>query len=83
MNPALFRHACSVARRIARSSCRWGLVVWGWLLMTATGWAQNYEPEVEEKTYVPSYMIIIFAVGFALLMICRSGKRATSFRREE
>ncbi len=58
--------------------------VWSvWASMVATTWAQGYQEEVEEKTYVPSYMIIIFAVGFALLMICRSGKRSTSFHREE
>jgi hypothetical protein len=67
----------------------WRALVWigtvgpMWLAMATPVWAQLPEEEVEEKGYVPSYMIIFFAVGLALLMICRSGKRSTSFRREE
>lgn len=52
-----------------------------WLASTASLWAQATAEEPEEKSYVPSYMIIIFAVGLGLLIICRSGKRTTSFRR--
>lgn len=54
-----------------------------WLALASSAWAQLPDEEVEEKGYVPSYMIIFFAVGLALLMICRSGKRSASFRREE
>ena len=54
-----------------------------WLCMTSTTWAQAYEEEVEEKNYVPSSMIIMFAVRCALMAICRSGKRTVNFRREE
>jgi hypothetical protein len=67
-----------------RSAVQWvstvGLI---WLCLASTVCAQQFGEEPEEKTYVPSYMIIVFAVGLALLMICRSGKRTTSFRREE
>jgi hypothetical protein len=71
-------------RRKWRYAAQWlsaiGLV---WLASATNAWAQEFGEEPEEKTYVPSYMIIVFAVGLALLMICRSGKRSTSFRREE
>jgi hypothetical protein len=71
---------------------RWGVQWFGtvglvWLCMTATVWAQRRQApapeEKPEKTYVPSYMLIVFFVGFALMMMCRSGKRSTGFRREE
>jgi hypothetical protein len=54
-----------------------------WLALATNVWAQEFGEEPEEKGYVPSYMIIFFAVGLALLMICRAGKRSTGFRREE
>jgi hypothetical protein len=58
-----------------------------WLSLAATAWAQRRQQQVveeePEKGYVPSYMIIVFLVGFALLMICRSGKRQQSFRRDD
>jgi hypothetical protein len=73
----------AVGRRL-RVAAQWfvtvGLV---WLCMTASSWAQQMEEEPEEKTYVPSYLVIVFAVGFGLLVICRAGKRTTGFRREE
>ena len=78
------QYLCSAFRQHARRMTSSILPLgWVWFCMTVPLWAQEYQEEVEEKTYVPSYMIIIFAVGFALLMICRSGKRSTSFRREE
>lgn len=58
-------------------------VVFIWMSMAADSWAQGFAEEEEPRTYVPSYMIIVFAVAFALMMICRSGKRTTSFRVEE
>jgi len=83
--PAIFSPSVLVwLRQRARHAVQWasgvGLV---WLSSATNTWAQEFGEEPEEKTYVPSYMIIVFAVGLALLMICRSGKRSTSFRREE
>jgi hypothetical protein len=74
----------AVGRRL-RVATQWcvtvGLV---WLCMTASSWAQQLqEEEPEEKTYVPSYLVIVFAVSFGLLVICRGGKRSAGFRREE
>lgn len=54
-----------------------------WLCLASTTWAQAFEEEPEAKTYVVSYMIILFAVSFGLLVICRGGKRTVGFRREE
>ena len=43
-----------------------------WLSLAATAWAQRRQQQVveeePEKGYVPSYMIIVFLVGFALLI---------------
>ena len=70
--------------RRVRSAASWlTAVALVWISMSATSWAQGMAEEEEPRTYVPSYMIIIFAVAFALMMICRSGKRTTSFRVEE
>ena len=55
-----------------------------WLCSAAQVWAQaNEEEEQEPKGWVPSYMIIVFAVSLALMMICRSGKRSVTFRRDD
>lgn len=54
-----------------------------WLCTAAQVWAQANEEEEEPKGWVPSYMIIVFAVSLALMMICRSGKRSVTFRRDD
>ena len=62
-----------------------GAVSTVWLLAVSECFAQGAAGgvETEEKGYVPSYLIIMFAVGLALLVICRSGKRTTSFRHDD
>ena len=54
-----------------------------WLALAAPLLAAPSEEPVEEKTYVPCYMIIFFAVGLGLMMICRAGKRTLEFRRPD
>jgi hypothetical protein len=78
--PRHIRSLASVAR-----VWRWLFAVGlSWAMLVATTWAQAGLPveEEEPKTYVPSYMIIIFAVGLGLMMICRAGKRQVTFRRD-
>ncbi len=69
-------------RRLSQALSWISTVGVAWLILAAPLWAQPPTEEKEEKTYVPSYMIIIFAVGLALLFICRTGKRTVSFRRD-
>jgi len=80
----LITSCANVAKRwrLRRALAQLNMVSWVWLGLVASGWAQEAVEE-EGKTYVPSYMIIIFSVGLALLMICRAGKRSISFRRDE
>lgn len=54
-----------------------------WLTLAAPLLAAPAEEPVEEKTYVPCYLIIFFAVGLGLMMICRAGKRTVEFRRPD
>ena len=56
-----------------------------WLLAPTVCWAQGARGPADQgpKNYVPSYLIIIFAVGLGLLVICRSGKRSVSFRHDD
>ncbi len=53
----------------------------GWVL-TALGWAASAPQEaVQEKNYVPAYIIVIMAVVLGLTAICRMGKRSADIRR--
>ena len=58
---------------------------WVWFYGSAVCWAQGARGPMDSgpKSYVPSYLIIIFAVGLGLLIVCRTGKRTTTFRRVE
>ena len=54
-----------------------------WLCQTSTSLAaQAGEVEQPPKNYVPVYMIILFAIGLALLAACRSARRHEKIRRE-
>lgn len=55
-------------------------LVWG--VSAAQLMAQPVQEAPQEKNYVPCYLIIFFAVGLGLMMICRSGKRTVEFRRD-
>jgi hypothetical protein len=63
---------------------RWFVVVGlVWLCQTSTSLAaQAPEEESRQKNYVPVYMIILFSLGLALLIACRSARRSEKIRRE-
>jgi hypothetical protein len=67
------------------SRIRTSFIAAAWLLAPAVCWAQGARGHADQgpKSYVVSYMIIIFAVGLGLLVICRSGKRSVTFRRDD
>ena len=53
----------------------------GWVL-TALSWAASApQEEIQEKNYVPAYIIVIMAVVLGLTAICRMGKRSADIRR--
>lgn len=53
------------------------------MIWLASGTPLLAQDDEGPKGYVPSYLIIMFCVGLALLMICRSGKRSVSLVRRE
>ena len=57
-----------------------GILVW--TIACAPLMAQTPEEAPKAKNYVPCYLIIFFAVGLGLMMICRAGKRSIEFRRD-
>ena len=73
------------SKRVRQLVCRFAAMVTIVLGVTSQLWAQGalLEKEEEPKSYVPVYLIIIFSVGLGLLVICRSGKRTVSFRRDD
>jgi hypothetical protein len=57
------------------------IFVAGWtvllpLCVTATVWAQPPgAPEKPQASWVLSYVLVVFGVGFGLFAVCRSGRR--------
>jgi len=77
-----------ISPRSIGSACRAAIgrvatLVAVWSILAAPLLAAPSEEPVEEKTYVPCYLIIFFAVGLGLMMICRAGKRTLEFRRSD
>lgn len=61
----------------------WSIVALLMMLLHASPlWAQGSTESEGPKGYAANYIIIIFAVGLGLLVICKAGKRTTNFRRD-
>ena len=62
--------------------CLATILVWSVCgLALAKGPKKPAEPEVEEKSYVLGYAIVLLPIALGLMMVCRPGRRSDTAKR--